>query len=59
MSPVKVADVAFGVSASFATGSVLAAWLEIAAKGFAIIASLIAIVAGVYAIRVHRKNLKK
>lgn len=42
-----------------ATGAVVAAWLDLAAKGFAILASIIAIVAGLYAIRVHRRNLRK
>lgn len=56
---VKIADFAFGISASFATGSVVAVWLDLVAKGLAITASIIAIVAGVYAIRVHRRNLRK
>ena len=56
MAPqVKIADGAFALAASFAALS----WVDIIAKGLAITASVIAIVAGLYAIRGHRRNLKK
>lgn len=59
MSPVKLADAAAAASASLATGALAAAWLDLVAKGLAITASIIAIIAGLYAIRVHRRNLRK
>jgi hypothetical protein len=58
LSPIEQGDALVGVSAASA-GVAWLAVLQFAQVGLAIIAAGIAIVAGLYAIRVHRKNLKK
>lgn len=55
LSAVKTADTALTVSAT----SVIGSWLLDAAPYIQLAAALIAIVAGLFAIAVHYKNLKK